>query len=94
MVVQRVPLGDLIRRFHSEYFNDEDLGSFGSLAKKALRSLYRPTGSDRDGGWCLSFFSGECNSSRAIYSLKVNIQHLMTKAFPLLRRAMGLAIDG
>ena len=75
----------LTRRFHhSKYFNDEDLGSFGSLA----RFKSRPTGTAVVGG-ATEFFFLRGNSSRAIYSLKVNIQHLMTKVFPLLRWAMG-----
>ena len=52
---------DLSRRFHSEYFNDEDLGSFGSLAKKALRRLVSAD-RIRQGRWlvleCFFFFGG------------------------------------
>ena len=41
-------LSSLLSRFHSEYFHDEDLGSFGDLA--AFRPP-EPAGADRDDWW-------------------------------------------
>ena len=77
----QVPLGVFQRRRFGQF---RFLGEKGAAAPSFGRQ--DPTGTVV-GAWVF-FFSGECNSSRAIYCLKVNIQHLMTKAFPLLRRAM------